>query len=228
MKYFTYKLDLTVLNVLTVLLFVFMSIFTYVLTDSLSFIENINLFSFVIIILWMFLHEILHGIGFLSLGKVNSKNVIFGAEIEKGIFYCMCKERISKLNILVALVFPLVLIGIITYIIGLYINSDVLILASIFNISGAIGDILMTIDILMMPRDINYLDLDDNTSFTILSNEDLSNKRYFSIKLDKYGKYTKKVKARNFSKINISKYSKYFLFFYIILIIVAIIDVLGA
>lgn len=227
MKYYTYKLDLTVLNVLTVLLFVFMSIFTYVLTGNLSFIENINLLSFIIIILWMFLHEILHGIGFMALGKVKSKNVVFGAEIEKGIFYCMCKERISKLNILIALVFPLFFIGIVTYILGLYFNSDILVLASIFNISGAIGDILMTIDILMMPKDINYLDLDDNTSFTILSNEDLSEKRYFSIRLEKYGKYNEKVKAKNFSKIIVSKYSKYFLFFYIILIIVAIVDVLG-
>lgn len=227
MKYYTYKLDLTVLNVLTVLLFVFMSIFTYVLTGNLSFIENINLLSFIIIILWMFLHEILHGIGFMALGKVKSKNVVFGAEIEKGIFYCMCKERISKLNILIALVFPLFFIGIVTYILGLYFNSDLLILASIFNISGAIGDILMTIDILIMPKDINYLDLDDNTSFTILSNEDLSEKRYFSIRLEKYGKYNEKVKAKNFSKIIVSKYSKYFLFFYIILIIVAIVDVLG-
>lgn len=227
MKYYTYKLDLTVLNVLTVLLFVFMSIFTYVLTGNLSFIENINLLSFIIIILWMFLHEILHGIGFMALGKVKSKNVVFGAEIEKGIFYCMCKERISKLNILIALVFPLFFIGIVTYILGLYFESDLLVLASIFNISGAIGDFLMTIDILMMPKDINYLDLDDNTSFTILSAEDLAEKRYFSIRLEKYGKYNEKVKAKNFSKIIVSKYSKYFLFFYIILIIVAIVDALG-
>lgn len=228
MKYYTYKLDLTVLNVLTVLLFVFMTILTYLITGNLSFIENINLLSFIIIILWMFLHEILHGIGFLSLGKVKRRNVVFGAEIEKGIFYCMCKERISKINIVIALVFPLFFIGIVTYVLGLFLNSDILILASIFNISGAIGDILMLIDIIMMPRDINYLDLDDNTSFTILSNEDLSNKKYFSINLEKFGKYTEKIKAKNFSKIIVSKYSKYFLFFYIILIIVAIIDVLGA
>lgn len=228
MKYYTYKLDLTVLNVLTVLLFVFMTILTYFITGNLSFIENINLLSFIIIILWMFLHEMLHGVGFLSLGKVKRKNVVFGAEIEKGIFYCMCKERVSKINILIALVFPLFFIGIITYVLGLYFNSDILVLASIFNISGAIGDILMLVDILMMPRDINYLDLDDNTSFTILSNEDLSEKKYFSIKLEKFGKYSEKIKAKNFSKIIVSKYSKYFLFFYIILIIVAIIDVLGA
>ena len=68
-----------------------MSIFTYIIIGNLSFIENISLLSFIVIISWMFLHEILHGIGFLSLGKVKLKSVVFGAEIEKGIFYCMLR-----------------------------------------------------------------------------------------------------------------------------------------
>lgn len=221
MKYYTYKLDLMILNILAVVMIVFMTILTFMITGSLSFIENVNLFSFIMIVLWMILHEILHGIGFMSLGKVNRNNVVFGAELEKGIFYCMCKEKISKTNILIALLFPLFFIGIITYIIGIFIGNDLLVLLSIFNISGAIGDILMTIDILMMPKDIMYLDLDDTTSFTILSNEELSNKKFFSIKLSKYGKYSDRIKAKDYKKLKVSKGSFYVLIFFIILIFLA-------
>lgn len=228
MKYFTYKLDLIVLNVLACVIVVLMTILTYIITGGLDFITNINLFSFVVIFIWLLLHEILHGIGFLSLGKVKSRNVVFGAELEKGIFYCMCKEKISKANILIALILPLILIGIIPYVVGICIDSDLLVLLAIFNISGSVGDILMTIDIFLMPKDIMYLDLDDTTSFTILSKENLSKNKYFSIILEKSGKYNDSIKAKEYKKIKVSKGSRYFLIFFLILFIISIIDALGS
>ncbi|MBQ7105496.1 MAG: DUF3267 domain-containing protein [Bacilli bacterium] len=226
MKYFTYKMDLLVLNILAVILITIMIFFTYFITGSISFIDSINVFSLIFIIIILFIHEILHGIGFFILGKVKRKSIVFGAELEKGIFYCMCKEPVSKVNILVALSFPLFFIGILTYIIGIFLGSDLLILLSIFNISGSIGDILMLIDILLMPKDICYLDLDDTTSFTILSKEDLSKKRYFSLKLEKYGKYSDNVKAKDYTKIKVSKSSKWIFIILIIFIIIAFIDLL--
>lgn len=228
MKYYTYKLDLLRLNVFCVVLALVMFFITFFITGDLSFIENISLFSFVMVIIWMGFHETLHGFGFLCLGKVKRKSVVFGAELEKGIFYCMCKEKVSKNNILIALLFPLVFIGIITYIIGLIINNDLLLLLSIFNISGSIGDVLMFIDIFFMPSDIMYLDLDDNTSFTILSREDLTKKKYFSIILNRYGKYNDNVKAYDYSMLKISKASKYFFLFFLFIFIISIIELLVA
>ena len=51
-------------------------------TNLSNYFENtdINLMSIVCIILWVFLHEILHSVGFMSLGKVKGKNVVFGIE----------------------------------------------------------------------------------------------------------------------------------------------------
>lgn len=227
MKYYTYKMNMLFLNVFSVVLLVFMVLFTYFLTGNLSFIEDIKLISIVCIILWVFLHEILHSIGFMSLGKVKWKNVVYGAELEKGIFYCMCKQEISKANIIISLLFPLVLIGIVTYIIGLSINNDLLILLSIFNISGAVGDIAMLIDIIRMPNDIKYLDLDDTTSFTILSKKNLSKNKYISI-LDKTGTYNERVKAKDYTKLKVSKYSKYFLIIFIIITIVTLLMLLAS
>ena len=228
MKYFTYKLDLMVLNVLACVIIVLLTILTFVFTGNIDFIIDINLFSFVLIFVWLILHEILHGIGFLSLGKVKRKNVVFGAELEKGIFYCMCKEKISKLNILIALGLPIFLIGIVPYIIGICIDNNLLVLLGVFNISGSVGDLLMMIDIILMPNDILYMDLDDTTSFTILSKKDLNKNKYFSIILNKHGKYNDSIKAKDYKKLKISKGSKYFIIFFFILFIIAILDVLGS
>lgn len=228
MKYFTYKLDLMILNILACVIIVLLTIMTFIFTGNIDFIININLFSFVFIFIWLILHEILHGIGFMSLGKVKGKNIVFGSELEKGIFYCMCKEKISKLNILIALVLPLLLIGIVPYVVGICINNNLLVLLGVFNISGSIGDLLMIIDIILMPKDILYLDLDDTTSFTILSKDDLSKNKYFSIILSKHGKYNDSIKAKDYKKIKVSKGSKYFIIFFLLLLIISILDVLGA
>lgn len=227
MKYYTYKLDLMILNVLAVVMIVFLTVVTYAITGSLSFITNLNVFSFIMVILCLFLHEILHGFGFLCFRKAKAKNIVFGMELEKGIFYCMCKEAISKANVLVALLVPFVLVGVITYILGIVFSNDLLIFLSIFNISGSVGDLLMFVDIWMMPDDVMYLDLDDTTSFTILSRDNLTKKKFFSIILSKHGKYNDNIKAKDYTKIKVSKASWYFLIFFIIILLVVVVKWLG-
>jgi hypothetical protein len=222
MKYFTYKLDLIMLNIFACVSIVVLTILTYIFTGSLDFITEINLFSFLMVFLWLGLHEVLHGVGFLSLGRVKLRNIVFGAELEKGIFYCMCKEVISKLNILIAIFFPFVLIGIIPYIIGISNSNNLLIFLAVFNMAGSIADIIMGINILVMPNDIKYLDLDDNTGFTILSKKSLNKKKYFLIILDKFGKYNDNIKAKDYKKITISKGSKYVFVVFILLFIVSV------
>ena len=69
-----------ILNVLACVMIVFMTILTYIIIGNINFIINIDIFSFIFIFIWMILHEVLHGVGFLSLGKVKFKNVVFGAE----------------------------------------------------------------------------------------------------------------------------------------------------
>jgi len=95
--------------------------------------------------IWLIIHELLHGLGFILFNEVNPKNITLGMFLEKGVFYCMCKQKISKKVILTSLLFPLTIIGIITLIIGMIINNYELVCLSILNIVSAIGDIMMTI-----------------------------------------------------------------------------------
>ena len=147
MKYYKYKMNAVYFNVFASILIVLGFLLHYCLFSN-----YIMEGSFLVyMVLWMFLHEILHGIGFMCFKEVSNKNVVFGAKLEKGVFYCMCKQLISKKIILTALLAPLVLIGIITLIIAIIFNLPTLALLSLFNISGAIGDIMMSIMFFNMP-----------------------------------------------------------------------------
>lgn len=206
--YYRFEMDLKFLNIFTILLFVICYIFMLLAGYNIWNIEygkNIILFMFI----WFLFHEVIHGIGFSLLDKKDLKKIVFGIELEKGIFYCMCKQRLSKANIILALLLPLILIGFITLILGLLLKSNLLLFLSIINISGSSADIAMTIAILKM-KNVEYLDTDDTTGFYILSNEDISNKKYLGLKIKETGIYNSdKIVAKDYTKIKISKISWY-------------------
>lgn len=220
-KYYTYTLDTVILNVLALVL-----VFALIIIVGFTYPGNllaIDMNDIIIMILWMILHEIIHAIGFFSSKTVKKENVTMGMFLEKGIFYCMCKQEIPKKTILFSLVLPLTTIGIITLILGYIFSSSLLVFLSIVNISGCIGDIMMTIFMFKLPKDIKYLDLDDPTSFTIISKEDISNVKTLGIIKKDSGIYDKsKMYAKNKKKIDISKMSLIFLISMIVIYILTL------
>ena len=218
-KYYHFKMNLTLLNIFAVVLFI-ISIFICYLYNVTILDLNIRPITLILMIFWLIFHELLHALGFLVTGNAKLKDIYIGAELEKGIFYCMCKKEISKSNILISLMFPLFFIGILTFVIGLIVHSGTLIFLSIINISGASGDILMFLDIIRMPKDIKYVDIDDTTGYTIISKHNLENKRYISSYITKMGKYSSLFKHKDNNRIKITKTSKIFIVILIILSIV--------
>lgn len=215
-KYYKYKMNMMTLNVLCILLFVVVFLITFLINPSIEF--NLGLREILLIIFWFMLHELLHYVGFYLNSGVKAKNLVLGAELEKGIFYCMCKQEISKKAIIQALLFPLVIIGILTWIIGMINSSGLLVMLSLLNISGAIGDIVMVIFLLKCPKDIKYIDLDDTTSFYIISSSDLSKIKVLGLRLDESGIYDKdRIYPKNFKKITITKTSIIILILFIII-----------
>jgi len=225
LKYYTYQLDMGILNILAILLFVVVGIAMYLVGYDFSGIVEYNmLMLFILLFLWLMLHEVLHGIGFAMFREVKLNNIVFGMALEKGVFYCMCKQKISKKVIFTSLLFPLTIIGIVTLIIGFIISNDLLIYLSIFNIVGSIGDIVMSVYFFRCGNDVIYLDLDDCTSFTVLSKNDISNIRVPGIRLVGSGTYNNKMRACDKRRLVISKSSWYVL---IIIFILILVNVLG-
>lgn len=214
-KIYEYEMDLKVLNLGAIILMI-----PLMFLHILKFKEfNVSIYFLIYAVLYLMLHEFFHGIGFYILRKVKHKSINYGIELEKGIFYCTCKEEINKLNILVSLMFPCFFLGFVTLIIAFFINNQMLSLLSIMNISGSIGDILMFIMIIRLPNDIKYIDLDLTTGFYLISKEKLPSKS-FGFSLKKVKDYNGEVASTN-KKITITKVSKIILSFIFILFLLS-------
>ena len=219
LKYYTYQFDMKILNLLAILLFILVGGFVWWLKYPDTYQPTMPFPTLLIIaLLWLLLHELLHGLGFSIFKSVKKENITFGLALEKGVFYCMCKQNIKKPIILTSLLFPVTIIGMITLIVGMLLNQYELVFLSILNIVSSIGDIMMTIYFLKCPNDIIYLDLDDCTSFTVLSTNSLETIKVPGINLIKKGIYNKnKMIAKDKRKLVVSKPS------YILIIIIIVI-----
>ena len=225
MKCYKYTMNLAILNIISIIIFIPLIGLIYFISPNefINYFEKCNyILLFSLYFIWIIIHELLHYLGFIIDKEVNNKNVVMGILLEKSICYCMCKQLISKKRILISLLMPLIFIGIITLIIGIFINDMTLIVLSILNISGCSGDIIMFMFAVKLPNDIKYYDLDDPTSFNIMTNKEI-NPKPFGLKLMGIDDYNEEIiKAKENKKITISKWSSIILLILIIAIIVSI------
>ncbi len=218
MKYYKYTYKKYWMAIVSILTFV---VFFSLPTNIVLAIPNIYI-ELVIMFLIFIIHELLHGLGFRVCGKASTNNIVYGVDLEKGVLYCACKQEINKLGIIGALLAPILFLTIIPFIIGIIFNLDILIFVAIINLFGASFDVLATIDILRLPKNIKYKDLDDTLGFIIISNDDLNKQKYFGLKIIKQGKYdASKIKASKYDKLSISKASIIILIVIIILLIIS-------
>ena len=201
-KYYIFEMNGVILQVISIIILIVMLILTAYLSDGI-FMTNKDLeLIFLLIIPYLILHELLHSLAYVINGA-DFKNITYGAHIEKGILCCLCKQNISKRNILISLLFPFVIIGVITYIIGILINSTVLIWLSILNISGCSADLIMFLDLLKL-KDFEYSEYDNPVAFGLYTSKNLSKAKLFGLK---YIGETKALEKNNMKKISISKFS---------------------
>lgn len=224
-KYHLFKINLTVLNIISLLLMIIAFGFVWLLfpdmLKKIALLFNNDKFLITILPLMIFyfvLHELLHAIGYIVNGA-NYKKITFGIEIEKSVFYCLCKDEITKKNILYSLMYPLFLIGIFTGAISIIFRLPVLLLLSICNISGAAGDIMYFLFIIKLDKNIMYSEMDDGTSFAIVSKDNPSKYHHFGLT---YIGDVNEISRKDFTRIKISKASWVLLIFCIILLIIAI------
>jgi hypothetical protein len=208
-KYYKFKMNMIFGNVLSLIILgisilpVYKTVFNFFDSDNF---KNIAIL-FILYIFWMFLHEILHGIGHMLCG-VKSKDLSFGASIEKGVLFCLIRKEVNKKDIMISLLFPFFFIGIVTYIIALIINNPILLILSCFNLSGASVDLLMFTNFIKLDKDITYVEPSDGTSFYIMSNKPI-NKLSGLIKIGE-GEYKENMFDGKYKKFDISKLSYIF------------------
>ena len=180
-KAYVYKMDLVSANILGVVIFIFLLVITFLLGFSVDFGDNFFLFLGVMV-LYLMLHEFLHGVGYF-LGGTKHNSIQYGLCLEKGLMYCMAYQEVSKKNILISLQMPFMVIGVITYIIGIIFNLKLLVLLSIINLVGACMDLVMFIYILKLPKDTTYSESGESDEFVLISKEDLRKRKNLFFKI---------------------------------------------
>ena len=215
-EYYIFKIKLKALNILAnasfiVLFGIIYLIFPNIIINFFEYFDNIKfcILFLPITMLYMALHEILHMVGYLLYGA-SFKKITFGMELEKGVFYCLCKQDISRKNILHSVLFPLFYIGVLTLIIGIIFKLPLLTVLSLLNISGATADIMYFMFIIKLDQNIKFSELDDGTSFAILSDKDVSKVKHIALE---YVGTKDNIERKDFKKIKVSKLS------YIVLIL---------
>lgn len=188
-NYYKFALNMNLANIIAIVEFIIIAIFNYIFNwidlENLSYV-----LIFALIIFYTILHEFLHGIAF-SLNTKDKKSIKYGVLLEKGVCYAACQSGIGKKGIIVSLLFPTIFLTIIPLPLAIYYHLEILTLCALYNFIGAIGDLMMTIFIIRLPKNIEYIDYDITVGATFLSTTDLSHYSSKSMKLIDSGEHKK-------------------------------------
>ena len=204
MKYYKFELSMLWANILSLVIFVIGFVVMFFAYGPIQ-MNNMGLVLFELF-LYLGIHEVVHGIAFACFCK-DKKNVKFGAMLEKGVLYAMCQERISRKGAFISLMAPTVVLTFIALIPACIFRIDTLVMLAIFNLSGAAGDLLMTLFLTKLPKDIQYIDYDNVIGFYLLSKKDLSKYNSPYVKYVESGTDSDKLINKNIKSIYISKQS---------------------
>lgn len=216
-KTYVYKMRLVPANILCIFILILLAVVSLCFKVPI-YVNGFNTcILFILIILYLMLHELLHGIGYF-IGGAKHKNITYGIELEKGIFYAMAYQELTKKNILISLQMPFMVIGVITYIIGVVFNIPIFVLLSIINISGAAMDLAMFIYIMRLPKNITYSESGNPDEFVLISEEDLTKKKSLFLKVVEVKDYKKSdFEFKNLKKVKVTKTSIIILIIFILL-----------
>mgnify|MGYP000956184981 CR=1 FL=1 len=116
---------------------------------------NILIYS----ILFIFVHEFLHGIGFKIFCNAPWKDIRYGFDKRYFTPYCSCKDLITKRNKFISVILlPTIIAGIITLIITYLSKNLFWTLVAGFVFSGGAGDIYMVYEISKYPSTYKFMD----------------------------------------------------------------------
>ncbi len=143
------------------------SLFADGIGDASTFFRNYLIF-FVILIMLIVVHELIHGItwGLFSKGKL--KSVEFGIIWRTMNPYCTCKEPLTRNTYLLGGLMPCILLGIIPCIVAWFIQSGWILAMGLIMIISAGGDLLIAKLILDTPTSRNALYLDHPTTIGLV------------------------------------------------------------
>ncbi len=215
-NYYMFKMNTVFLNVFSIILIILMSLVFYLIygQESMNIINDKFIIVMLLYIPYLTLHEIFHSISYVIHGA-KFKNITYGAHLEKGILCCLCKQNIDKKNILFSLLSPFIYLGIVAFIIGIIINSPVLVILALSNITGCSGDLVMFYHLSKLDN-FEFSEYNDPIAFGLYTNDDFSKLKMFGLS---YAGKKNKLERDDLRKVVISKSSIFILLLFYALMI---------
>jgi hypothetical protein len=98
---------------------------------------------FMVIIVGIIVHELIHGITFAFFAKKGFKSITFGVLWKMLTPYCHCKEPMTVFHYTIGAIMPAIILGLIPAIVALVIGNTMIILFAYFFTTAAIGDFMI-------------------------------------------------------------------------------------
>lgn len=122
-------------------------------------------------ILFIFAHELLHGIGFRYICGASWKNIRYGFIKKYLTPYCTCKDLVTERNRFIGVILlPTIILGIVTAIITYYSNNLFWTIVWGYVFSGGAGDIYMAYDIFKYPKIYKFMDHPSELGYIVYEN----------------------------------------------------------
>lgn len=119
------------------------------------------LICYVVFIVLIVIHELIHGICWAICNEKHWKSIDFGFNVKALAPYCTCSETLTKKQYIVGAVMPTLILGFLPAILSVIIGNVSMLIVSVFMIIGGGGDFLMIINILKFKpeaKEIIYYD----------------------------------------------------------------------
>lgn len=150
-----------------------------------------------IVIDGIFIHELLHALCIKMFGKTKKGSITFGANIKKGFFYCHALEPISALAFKISSILPVIITGVIPYVICLIMAGPIILSATVFLIAAGCGDFVLFLNLLGVKNKTMVVDLDNNLGFYLLYKEGETPKRFIEATEEEETKLFEDLKERD-------------------------------
>jgi len=140
--------------VVAALPFIFPLIVLYFVVGNELSIESLTfLLAYIIFIIMIVVHELIHGITWACFAKDGWKSISFGFVVEYLTPYCSCNQPMKKAQIIIGALMPTLILGFLPGVIAIVIGSPLLLIVAVLMILGGGGDLLIIFKLLRYKSD---------------------------------------------------------------------------
>lgn len=155
-------LEANVLSVVIVLPFVVALLIAYSLVGHEIQFSNRNLLiSYVGFILFIVVHELIHGATWAFFAEGGWKTISFGFNAEYLTPYCNCNQPLKKKHMIIGALMPTIILGVLMGAVAVISGSTILLFIAVLMLFGGGGDMLVTMKLLRyksVSEDVLFID----------------------------------------------------------------------